>query len=305
MDTTTFTTHMFIDNQTCPGFTVQLLNEEFILQKQQGVGRVGQDRRQEIIDLVTTSFCNDGEPLARALNIPCEKFRKYTATYVVDKAIKEELSLVCTTTSSSIDVDVDVDVDDDNNDANRHSNIIIVGVMLNEDFYDTMKPMDLSMRKWCEKNYSEEVPLIDLLLHIDKKLVEKKFSATSTNNSSLCSPSTTSTLTPNMVLHASMGCTRKEYSGKGLATKLRALTVQYAKLCNYSYVCVEPTHPATKQIWTNKLGGKVEYTINAKEWVHHFQSSSDDDGLIRNQRPFSESDDVNLETVSIVVLKIV
>lgn len=138
---------MFLDNQTCPEFTVQVLDEEFIQQQP--------ERRQEIINLVTESFCQ-GEPVTKFLGIQPEKYSTYFVSPLVDKAIKDKLSLVCV-------------------DANSESKCI-VGAMLNEDFYDTIRPIDEARIKYFGDNLPEILPVVEFVHHLEKKLVETKFS---------------------------------------------------------------------------------------------------------------------------------
>jgi ribosomal protein S18 acetylase RimI-like enzyme len=225
---------------------IQVLDRQFI-EQQPG-------RRDEIISLVANIFCQ-GEPLSQFLGIQCDQMKQHFVQHIVDKAIHDKLSLVCA----------------------DNSNGRIAAVMLNEDFYDTMHP-DEDFVEALVENFPEMLPVLELLEHLDQKLVEKRF--------------LDGTLRPNRVLHAFMGATHKDYSGRGLAKQLRVSTAQLAKSHRYSYVCVEPTNPSTQHIWT-RLGASIEYSLSTKD----FEMS---DGT----KPFSKSEACVDRESSIVLLSI-
>ncbi|CAB9513416.1 Phosphopantetheine attachment site [Seminavis robusta] len=186
--------------------------------------------RDDIISMVATSFA-EGEPFCKFLGITADLLKEHLVEALVDKCIEDELSLVCM-----------------DNETGR-----IVAAMLNEDFYDTMNP-DEEASEDLARDLPEAIPIFALLELLDTQLVGEKFGSAAG-------------VKQNEVLHAFMGATSKQYSGRGLASRLRKLTADYAREKGFASVVVEPTNPATQHIWTNKLGGTVEYDVAAKDFM--------------------------------------
>ena len=237
----------FIDTKSFPGFTIQVLDNSFVQRKQ--------GRLEELSKLVAECFCQ-GEPLSRFLGIESEQMDTHFVQHVVEKAVNDEMSLICV-----------------ENNAQR-----MVAVMLNEDFHDTLHP-DEAMVNELGKNFPQILPILELLDHLDQKLVQKKFDGVET----ICR---------NRIFHAFMGATHEDYCGRGLAKKLREITADFARSLEFAYVCVEPTNPITQHIW-KKLGATVEYATSTKD----FEMS---DGT----KPFSKFGKCFEQELSIVLLTV-
>ncbi|CAB9529581.1 expressed unknown protein [Seminavis robusta] len=222
---------MFIDTTSCPGFTVRVLNKSFLAENNNNNKTPSRHHRDHLISMVATSFA-EGEPCCKFLGITAELLQEHLVEALVDKAIEEELSLVC--------------IDNETGS--------IVATMLNEDFYDTMNP-DEEACEALARDLPEAIPIFALLEHLETRLVERRFGNTG------------GVMKQREVLHAFMGATCKEYSGRGLASCLRKLTAEYAREAGFAHVVVEPTNPATQHIWTNKMGGTVECHLEAKDFI--------------------------------------
>ena len=75
-------------------------------------------------------------------------------------------------------------------------------------------------------------------------------------------------LKPGMVLHIMIGATRAQYTGKGIANRLRAFMCNYARdVKGFQYAFVQVSNPATRHICIKKMGGKEVTIIDPRTWV--------------------------------------
>ncbi|CAF4158659.1 unnamed protein product [Adineta steineri] len=95
-------------------------------------------------------------------------------------------------------------------------------------------------------------PVIDILDEMDDMFINRDFGQE---------------LKPHMVLHIWMGATRADHSGKGLATRLREVTIDHARdVKGFQYVFVQATGPATRHIYL-KMGGKIVTEVDPTTWI--------------------------------------
>ncbi|CAF0924846.1 unnamed protein product [Rotaria sordida] len=111
------------------------------------------------------------------------------------------------------------------------------------------------------------IAFIDLLNEMDDIFVRQDFSQE---------------LKPNMVLHVMTGATRAHHSGKGVGSRLRAAMCNHARdTKGFQYALVQASNPATRHIYTKKMGGKELTIFDPRTWVW----KKKDDGL---SRPFED-----------------
>eukprot|EP00008_Paramoeba_atlantica_P010587 CAMPEP_0201474984 /NCGR_PEP_ID=MMETSP0151_2-20130828/480_1 /ASSEMBLY_ACC=CAM_ASM_000257 /TAXON_ID=200890 /ORGANISM="Paramoeba atlantica, Strain 621/1 / CCAP 1560/9" /LENGTH=225 /DNA_ID=CAMNT_0047854965 /DNA_START=18 /DNA_END=692 /DNA_ORIENTATION=+ len=115
----------------------------------------------------------------------------------------------------------------------------IAAAMVNEDLHQTVNAPSCPV--------SEITPIIDFLEKLEGEYTEKEHP----------------NLRPGQVFHAFAGATHKDFQGKGIATKLRAITARLAKSKGFSHLVVEATNPITFRIW-GKLGGVESAVLDTK-----------------------------------------
>ncbi|CAF4908351.1 unnamed protein product [Rotaria sp. Silwood1] len=124
------------------------------------------------------------------------------------------------------------------------------------------------------------IPFIDLLDEMVDSFVRQDFSQE---------------LKPNMVLHIMVGATRAHHSGKGVASRLRAAMCNHARdTKGFQYALVQVSNPATRHIYTKKLGGKELTIIDPRTWMW----KKKDDGL---SCPYK---DYNGESIPNILIKL-
>jgi hypothetical protein len=75
-------------------------------------------------------------------------------------------------------------------------------------------------------------------------------------------------LSPQMVLHISVGGTRASHSNKGVATRLRKAMCAHARdIRQFQYAFVQVNNEATRHIYLDKLGGKELAKIDPSVWI--------------------------------------
>ena len=90
-------------------------------------------------------------------------------------------------------------------------------------------------------------------------------------------------LKPGMVLHIMTGATRAQRTGQGVASQLRTFMCNYVRdVKGFQYALVQVTSPATRHIYTKKLGGKEVTVIDLKTWVWKKKG----DGLTRPYKDY-------------------
>ncbi|CAF4569618.1 unnamed protein product, partial [Rotaria sp. Silwood2] len=107
------------------------------------------------------------------------------------------------------------------------------------------------------------IPFVDLLDEMDHIFVCQDFGQE---------------LKPNMVLQITTGATRAAHCGKGVASRLRAAMCDHARdTKGFQYALVQVSNPATRHIYTKKMGGKELTIIDPRTWMW----KKKDDGLSR------------------------
>ncbi|CAF4089613.1 unnamed protein product [Rotaria sp. Silwood1] len=86
-----------------------------------------------------------------------------------------------------------------------------------------------------------------------------------------------------MVLQITTGATRAAHCGKGVASRLRASICDHARDAKgFQYALVQVSNPATRHIYTKKLGGKELTVIDPRTWLW----KKKDDGLSRPYKDY-------------------
>jgi hypothetical protein len=86
-----------------------------------------------------------------------------------------------------------------------------------------------------------------------------------------------------MVLHITTGATRAGHAGKGVASRLRAAMCDHARdTKGFQYALVQVSNPATRHIYTKKMGGRELTVIDPRTWVW----KKKDDGLSRPYKDY-------------------
>ncbi|CAF4013193.1 unnamed protein product [Rotaria sordida] len=74
-------------------------------------------------------------------------------------------------------------------------------------------------------------------------------------------------LKPHLVAYILLGATRAQHTGKDVGSRLRAMVCNQARIQGFQYVLVQVSSPATRHIYTKKLGGKELSVIDPTTWI--------------------------------------
>ncbi|CAF3429737.1 unnamed protein product [Rotaria sp. Silwood1] len=121
----------------------------------------------------------------------------------------------------------------------------IVGAILADDFYEK------------HKNYSPDsppapYPIRDFANELNNQFIHNDFNQE---------------LKPHLVAYIWLGATRAQHTGKGVGSRLRTMVCNQARIQGFQYVLVQVSSPATRHIYTKKLGGKELSVIDPRMWI--------------------------------------
>ncbi|CAF1531989.1 unnamed protein product [Rotaria sp. Silwood1] len=90
-------------------------------------------------------------------------------------------------------------------------------------------------------------------------------------------------LKPNLVLQITITVVRAQHSGKGVASRLSIAMCEHARNTKgFEYAFVQAAHPATQQLYVNKMSGQIVTIVDSTTWLW----KKKDDGLSRPYKDY-------------------